>query len=66
MKEIFNNKTLGVELKNPNFLKLAEAYGVKGIKAKSPNELEKSLKYAVALNQTVLIEVPIGELPSPF
>tara|TARA_B100002051_G_C16741073_1_gene644349 strand:+ start:1274 stop:2938 length:1665 start_codon:yes stop_codon:yes gene_type:complete len=66
MKEIFNNKTLGVELKNPNFLKLAEAYGVKGIKATSPNELEKSLKYAVALNRTVLIEVPIGELPSPF
>ncbi len=66
MKDIFNNKFLGSELKNPNFIKLAESYGVIGMKANSPKALEKSIKKAISLNKTVLIEVPIGETPSPF
>ena len=66
MKEMFNKKTLGAELKNPDFIKLAQAYGAVGMKASSPKSLKQSLKKAIALNKTVLIEVPIGELPSPF
>ena len=66
MKEIFNNKFLGSELKNPNFMKLADAYGVVGMKAENPDVLKKSLKEAIAMNKTVLIEVPIGQMPSPF
>ena len=66
MKEIFNNKFLGSKLKNPNFMKLADAYGVVGMKAENPDVLKKSLKEAIAMNKTVLIEVPIGQMPSPF
>ena len=66
MKEMFNKKTLGAELKNPNFIKLAQAYGAVGMKASSPKSLKQSLKKAIALNKTVLIEVPIGDMPSPF
>jgi len=66
MKEMFNKKTLGAELKNPDFIKLAQAYGAVGMKASSPKSLKKSLKKAIALNKTVLIEVPIGDMPSPF
>jgi len=65
MKKIFN-KSLGSELKNPNFMKLAESYGVTGMKAENPNELEACIKKAITLNKTVLIEVPTGETPSPF
>ena len=63
---IFNNKFLGSELKNPNFMKLADAYGAVGMKAENPDVLKKSLKEAIAMNKTVLIEVPIGQMPSPF
>ena len=66
MKSLFNNKSIGSELKNPNFKKLAESYGVIGMKATSPNLLKKCIKKAIALNKTVLIEVPTGETPSPF
>jgi len=66
MKEMFNNKFIGSELKNPDFVKLAESYGAVGMKAENPNALKESIKKAVALNKTVLIEVPTGELPSPF
>jgi len=65
MKKIFN-KSLGSELKNPNFMKLAESYGVTGMKAENSNELETCIKKAITLNKTVLIEVPTGETPSPF
>ena len=66
MKEIFDSKSLGSELMNPNFMKLADAYGVTGMKAENPDTLEKSLRDAIALDKTVLIEVPIRQMPSPF
>ena len=66
MNEIFDNKSLGAELTNPNFMKLADAYGIVGMKAENPNTLKKCLKKAISLNKTVLIEVPIEQLPSPF
>ncbi len=66
MKQMFNNKFLASKLKNPNFVKLAESYGVIGMKAKNPKALEKSIKKAIKLNKPVLIEVPTGETPSPF
>jgi acetolactate synthase-1/2/3 large subunit len=66
MKKIFNNKFLGAELKNPNFIKLAESYGVEGMKAENPHELKMCIEKAIVLNKPVLIEVPTGETPSPF
>jgi len=47
-------------------MKLADAYGVTGMKAENPDALEKSLRDAIALDKTVLIEVPIRQMPSPF
>ena len=66
MKERFKNKFLGADLKNPNFMKLADSYGVHGMKADSPSSLKKCIKNAINLNKIVLIEVPTGEMPSPF
>ena len=66
MNEIFNGKSLGVELTNPDFLKLADAYGVVGMRAESPDDLANSLRKAINLDKPVLIEVPIGQMPSPF
>jgi thiamine pyrophosphate-dependent acetolactate synthase large subunit-like protein len=36
------------------------------MKADSPKKLEKIIKKAISLNKTVLIEVKIGNTPSPF
>jgi len=66
MKEMFNNKNLGSDLINPDFVKLADSYGVAGFKADSPESLEETLKKAITLNKTALIEVSIGETLSPF
>ena len=65
-KEMFNGRTIGSELKNPDFVKLAEAYGVVGMKAESPEELGSALNKAIELDSPVLIEVPLGPMPAPF
>ena len=62
----FSGRTIGVELHNPDFVKLAEAYGARGFVANGPVELEATLKEALTLDAPVLIEVPVGPMPSPF
>jgi len=62
----FNGRTIGADLHNPDFVKLAEAYGAKGFLANGPAELESTLKEALTLDSPVLIEVPVGPMPSPF
>ena len=62
----FEGRTIGAALHNPDFLKLAEAYGVRGTRAEGPEELETSLREALAQNAPALIEVPVGMMPSPF
>ena len=66
MKNLFAGKSMGVELTNPDFMKLADAYGVTGIQAKTPEEFGDALKRSVALNSPVLLEVLVPEMPSPF
>ena len=62
----FEGRTIGAELHNPDFVKLAEAYGARGVKAAGPEELETSLREALAQDAPTLIEVPVGTMPSPF
>ena len=62
----FNGRTVGAELHNPDFVKLAEAYGARGVRAEGAERLELSLREALATNAPTLIEVPVGMLPSPF
>ena len=55
-----------VSMSGPDYVKLAEAYGVRGMRAFGPEELETALKRAVASPVPTLIEVPVGELPIPY
>ena len=62
--EAFGGRNIGVELANPDFVKLADAYGMLGIRANSPEELRKAIREAFAARGPALIEVPVGDLPS--
>ncbi len=52
-------------LHNPDFMKLAEAYGVVGMRAKTPTDVGGLVAEAVTLEKPVLIEVPVGRMPRP-
>jgi acetolactate synthase-1/2/3 large subunit len=53
------------ELHNPDFVRLAEAYGAVGRRAKEPAEVGKLIADAIQLDRPVLIEVPVGRMARP-
>ena len=63
-QQSFGGRTIASTLTNPNWLKLADAFGIAGMEARTPDELEGTLREALATNGPVLISVPVGEMPS--
>jgi acetolactate synthase-1/2/3 large subunit len=52
-------------LHNPDFMKLADAYGVVGMRTDKPTDVGELVAKAVKLNKPVLIEVPVERMPRP-
>jgi acetolactate synthase-1/2/3 large subunit len=65
-KTRFDGRTIGAELHNPDFMKLAEAYGARGARVHDADGLESALKEALNVDAPTLIEVPVEPMPSPF
>ncbi|HZO32856.1 MAG TPA: thiamine pyrophosphate-binding protein [Chloroflexota bacterium] len=57
---------IGHELVNPDFVKLAEAYGMRGVKTQTPAEIGNALREALAGDQSTLIEVPLELRPGRY
>src|SRR5262245_13827346 len=52
-------------LHNPDFMKLADAFGAHGMRAKDPLEVGRLVADAIQMDRPVLIEVPVGRMPRP-
>jgi acetolactate synthase-1/2/3 large subunit len=63
-QQSFDGRTIASDLLNPDFVKLAESFGIAGLRAHGPDELEGALREALAGDGPALIEVPVGEMPS--
>jgi acetolactate synthase-1/2/3 large subunit len=57
---------VAVELANPDFLLLGKAFGVPAVAVDSPAALGAAIKASLAEPGPVLIEVKLGEMPSPW
>lgn len=55
----------GAELRNPDFMKLADAYGVVGMRAKEPTEVGRLVREAIEMDRPALVEVPVGRMNRP-
>ncbi len=66
--ERYGGRLLGVDLHNPDFMKLTESFGALGLRASTPAELKAALTRALAADLPVVIEVPVsqGEECSPW
>jgi len=64
----FQGREYGARLNNPDFMKLADSFGVRGIKVAdgNPKTLNTSIKEALSIEAPSLIEVPVGPMPNPF
>lgn len=59
----FGGRTIASDLHNPDFVKLAEAFGVQGMRAHTPEQLRDCLRTALRDGLPTLIEVPVGPMP---
>ena len=57
--------TFGADLHNPDFLKLADAFGLTGMRTTEPTDVGRLVREAIDLDCPVLIEVPVGRMPRP-
>ena len=59
-------RTIGTELANPDFGALARAFGVNSARVTTPEQLSGVIREAGADSEPLLVEVPVGEMPSPW
>ena len=66
-QERFGNRLIASDLANPDFVAFAKSFGAEAVRANDPDELRLALRRAFAHRDgPTLIEVPVGDLPSPW
>ncbi|HTP84348.1 MAG TPA: thiamine pyrophosphate-dependent enzyme [Alphaproteobacteria bacterium] len=62
----YGNRVIASDLTNPDFPRMAESFGITGLRARTPEELRTALEKTLAARAPALIEVPCGPMPDPF
>jgi acetolactate synthase-1/2/3 large subunit len=62
----YGGRVIATDLHNPDFVKLAESYGALGLRAETPQALASAIRRGFGHNGPTLIEIPVGDLPSPW
>ena len=57
---------VGVDLRNPDFVKLAAAFDIPGVRVDGPARLGTEIRDSLSERGPVLVEVQVGEMPSPW
>ncbi len=65
-RDKYDARYIASELTSPDFVKVAEGCGVTATRVHSPEALEAQLRLAIANPGPNLIEVPVGDFPSPW
>jgi acetolactate synthase-1/2/3 large subunit len=62
-RELYGGRIIASDLRNPDFPRLAEAFGAAAYRATSPSALDDALARAIKDGVPALIEVPVGDMP---
>ena len=62
MKYEFSGRTMATDLVNPDYVKLADAYGIPGVRAESPPVLAEAVQAAFERRGPTIIDVPIPRM----
>ena len=62
----YDGRFIANDLTSPDFVALAESFGAQGLRATTPDELRSRLREAFRTDGPTVIEVRVGELPSPW
>lgn len=59
---MYGNRQIATRfVRNPDFLKIGEAYGIEGIRPSTYEELERAVSWAVRNNEPLIIDVTVDE-----
>jgi acetolactate synthase I/II/III large subunit len=62
-RALYGGRVIASDLRNPDFARLADAFGAAGYRAETPAALAEALRCAVSANRPAVIEVPCGDMP---
>ena len=62
----YEERYIGVDLRNPDFVKLGESFGIAAERVGSPDELSTAISRGIARGGPTLIDCPVGEFPDPW
>ena len=65
-KHRYGGRVIATELYNPDFVKMAESYGAQAFRAHTLAEIRQAIRAGFDANVPTIIEIPVGEMPSPF
>ena len=65
-KEWFGGRVIGSDLRNPDFVRLGESFGLRSALVETPDALRKALGRCLERDEPALIEVPVGDMASPW
>lgn len=65
-RDKYGERYIASDLTSPDFAKLAESCGVSSVRVTEPDQLQVELEKAIANPGPNLIEVTVGEFPSPW
>ncbi len=65
-QQSFNNRTIASDLRNPDFVKMGESFGVESVRVGSPDELGAAISRGISKGAPMLIDCPVGQLPDPW
>lgn len=64
--QAYGGRRIADSLHNPDFVAYAASFGIRAVRAETPEALERALIEALRANEPALIHVPVGEMPSPW
>lgn len=62
-KELYGNRVIASDLRNPDFVRLAESFGARGMRARTPDELRGAIREGFDGDGPAVVEIPVGEMP---
>jgi acetolactate synthase-1/2/3 large subunit len=65
-REFYGNRVIASDLTNPDFVRLADSFGVFARRVTDPDGLQDALDLALAQDAPAVIEVKVGEFPDPW
>jgi acetolactate synthase I/II/III large subunit len=65
-RKLYDNRIIASDLRNPDFVQLADAFGIAARQVADPDDLESALADAIARDEPALLTAKVGEMPDPW